>query len=572
MITDSRLRVVLCWHMHQPDYRDLINGQYHQPWTYLHAIKDYVDMAAHLETNPEARAVVNFTPILLVQLDDYARSVNAMLNNSGSIPDPLLAALAEPALPAGHGEREALVTACLRANELRLIKRFPEFNRLVELARSFISQRHALEYVSRDFLSDLLVWYHLAWVGETVRREDPRIKALMKKASHYTLHDRRELLTVIDEILQDLLPRYRRLAESGQVELSVTPYAHPIVPLLLDIHCASEAMPEAPMPAVQDYPGGAERARWHFQQGIECFEKHFGFKPAGCWPSEGSVSDATMAMMEEFGFRWCASGESVLHNSAAAIGEDVSGESSHYLFQPHRVGKSQPVCFFRDDRLSDQIGFVYADWHADDAVNDLVHHLENISTSFNSKGDAVVSIIMDGENAWEYYPENAYFFLSALYQKLASHPHLKLTTFSACLDEGVAINSLPHLVPGSWVYGTFSTWIGEPGKNRGWEMLADAKHAFDEAIQSGLDKKHRARAELQLAVCEGSDWFWWFGGDNPAETVRNFDELYRLHLSRLYQIIGKEPPEYLAHSFTTGSGEPIHGGTMRHGKPAHELG
>ena len=523
MANVDRLRVVLCWHMHQPDYRDLVSGKYHQPWTYLHAIKDYADMAAHLEAHPDARAVVNFTPILLEQLDDYARSVKGMLEDGLAIPDPLLAALDEPALPVDHGERETLVSACLRANETRLIKRFPEFNRLVELARSFVSQRHALEYVSRDFISDLVVWYHLAWLGETIRRNDTRVAALMKKGSHFSLHERRELLKVIGEILHGLLPRYRALAERGQVELSVTPYTHPIVPLLLDIKCASEAMPEAPMPAVDAYPGGAERVRWHLQRGIECFERHFGFKPAGCWPSEGSVSDATLEALEEFGFRWAATGESVLHHSTAALGKPVEDESSHLLFQPHRVAKSTPACFFRDDKLSDKIGFVYSDWHADDAVADLVHHLESIGTSFADKAEAVVSIIMDGENAWEYYPENAYYFLTALYNKLSNHPHLRLTTFSECLDENVPVNHLPHLVPGSWVYGTFSTWIGETGKNRAWEMLVDAKHAFDQAVANGLGGKKLNRAEMQLAVCEGSDWFWWFGGDNPAETVRMFD-------------------------------------------------
>jgi len=558
--------------MHQPDYRDLISGQYHQPWTYLHAIKDYADMAAHLEAHPDARAVVNFTPILLEQLDDYSRSVKGMLEDGLAIPDPLLAALDEPALPVDHGERETLVSACLRANETRLIKRFPEFNRLVELARSFVSQRHALEYVSRDFISDLIVWYHLAWLGETIRRSDSRVTALMKKGSHFSLHERRELLKVIGEILEGLLPRYRALAERGQVELSVTPYSHPIVPLLLDIKSASEAMPEAPMPAVDAYPGGAERVRWHLQRGIECFERHFGFKPTGCWPSEGSVSDATLAKLDEFGFRWTATGESVLHHSTAALGNPVDDESSHLLFQPHRVAKSETACFFRDDKLSDKIGFVYSDWHADDAVADLVHHLESIGASFANKGEAVVSIIMDGENAWEYYPENAYYFLTELYNKLSNHPRLRLTTFSECLDESVPVNHLPHIVPGSWVYGTFSTWIGETGKNRAWEMLVDAKHAFDQSVDAGLSVKKLNRAEMQLAVCEGSDWFWWFGGDNPADTVRMFDELYRMHLSRLYQILGKEPPEYLAHSFTSGGGHPAHGGTMRHGKPVHEIG
>jgi alpha-amylase/alpha-mannosidase (GH57 family) len=323
-------------------------------------------------------------------------------------------------------------------------------------------------------------------------------------------------------------------------------------------------MPEAPLPAIDNYPGGDERARWHIQRGLECFQQHFGFTPKGCWPSEGGVSDATLALLDEFGFNWAATGESVLHNSVNRLG-DPQEEQQHYLFQPHRSGEAKTACFFRDDRLSDQIGFVYADWHADDAVANLVHHLESIADSFAEKQKSVVSIIMDGENAWEYYPENAYHFLNTLYEQLANHPRLKLTTFTECLDE-VTVNHLPHLVPGSWVYGTFSTWIGETDKNRGWEMLCEAKRAFDAAVDAGLDATHLAEAEAQLAVCEGSDWFWWFGGDNPAEAVRDFDELYRMHLSRLYQILRKEPPDYLSHPFTHGGGQPAHGGTMKRGQ------
>jgi alpha-amylase/alpha-mannosidase (GH57 family) len=225
------------------------------------------------------------------------------------------------------------------------------------------------------------------------------------------------------------------------------------------------------------------------------------------------------------------------------------------------------VIFFRDDGLSDLIGFTYSDWHADDAVANLIKHLENIAAACQHEPNRLVSIILDGENAWEYYPENGYYFLHALYSKLASHPSLELTTYSECLQQHCEVSTLSHVVAGSWVYGTFSTWIGEPDKNRGWDMLGDAKHAFDASVAAGqLDERHRRLAEEQLAICEGSDWFWWFGDYNPAESVRDFEHLYRLHLSNLYQILGAEPPAYLSEVFTHGSGTPAMGGTMRKGQ------
>jgi alpha-amylase/alpha-mannosidase (GH57 family) len=176
----------------------------------------------------------------------------------------------------------------------------------------------------------------------------------------------------------------------------------------------------------------------------------------------------------------------------------------------------------------------------------------------------VVAIIMDGENAWEHYPENAYHFLGALYRRLTEHPQIALTTFSEYMEAHNA-RRLPKLTAGSWVYGTLSTWIGNPDKNRGWEMLADAKRAFDDAVES-LEAREREAAEIQLAVCEGSDWFWWFGDYNPAAVVSDFERLYRQHLTNLYQLIHREPPEYLGHVFAHGRGAPVHGGVMRPGQ------
>ncbi len=559
----ARLNVVLCWHMHQPQYRDLVSGAYQLPWTYLHAIKDYVDMAAHLEAEPAARAVVNFAPILLEQIGDYARQIDGFLRNSQAIRDPVLAALASPALPAEPEARQHLLRACLGANETRMIARFVPYQRLAKMARWVGEHPDMLGYINNQFLADLLVWYHLAWLGETVRRGDDRVRRLLDKGSGYTLHDRRELLDVIGALLAGVVPRYARLAEHGRVELSVTPYAHPIVPLLIDLQSAREAMPRAPLPALESYPGGVERARWHLREGITVFERHFGFKPAGCWPSEGGVSEQALKLLAESGFTWAATGEGVLRHSLARAGHAPHALKAAWLYRPYAVMDTGISCFFRDDELSDQIGFTYATWHADDAVANLVHRLEQCADSCHGHADRVVSVILDGENAWEHYPENGFYFLSALYRQLAGHPRLALTTFSDYL-ESHPTKRLRALVPGSWVYGTFSTWIGDAQKNRGWEMLGEAKRAFDQTWPR-LDDAHRERALRQLAVCEGSDWFWWFGDYNPAATVSDFERLYRLHLSNLYQLIGAEPPEYLSQVFAHGHGAPAHGGTMRPG-------
>lgn len=553
------MNVVLCWHMHQPEYRDLHSGIYQFPWTYLHAIKDYVDMAAHLEAHPRARAVVNFAPVLLDQIADYTAQIEAYFNNGAALRDPVLAALAAASPPVDA----ALLAQCLRVNRRRVIERFPAYTRLATIVHALEHDPAAVIYAAPQLVSDLAVWYHLGWLAETQRRGDARVLRLQEKQQNYSADNRLELLQIVLELLRSIVPRYRALAQAGQVELALSPYAHPILPLLLEFGSARAAMPAVALPAAPAYPGGEERAHWHIQRGLETFERHFGLRPAGCWPSEGCLSPATLALLAGAGFRWTASGESVLRNSLGAATAEAAANR-------HRVFRSDGIaidCFFRDDGLSDLIGFNYADWHSDDAVANLIHHLEEIAARCEHPDDAVVSIIMDGENAWEYYPENGYHFLHRLYQQLSAHPQLRLATFSEVLEQQPQRAPLPALVAGSWVYGTFSTWIGEPDKNRGWDMLVEAKLAYDEVLAGGaLTAAQREAAALQLAVCEGSDWFWWFGDYNPAAAVSDFERLFRLHLANLYRCLGRAVPAALAAVISRGGGAPERGGVMLHGQ------
>lgn len=567
MSDKGRLKVVLCWHMHQPEYRDLSSGEYQQPWTYLHAIKDYVDMAAHLEAVPAAKAVVNFVPILLEQIEDYALQVQQHLQSKKSITDPMLNMLNRSVMPSDCDKRLRLVKNCLRANRETVINRFAPFKRLAEMGDWIVANRDALNYISEQYLSDLLVWYHLAWLGEFVRRNDERVKHLIEKGANFSMHDRNVLVKVIGELLVDLIPRYRRLAESGQIELAMTPYAHPIAPLLLSIDSAREAMPDVPLPLMRSYPGGEERLRRHISHGQEVFERYFGFVPKGIWPAEGSVSERSLEVFEDYGFQWAATGENVMRNSINRDGCSVDGLECRGSHQAYQVKDQKIRMFFRDDGLSDMVGFTYSTWHADDAVGNLIQNLENIAEHCKDMPGSVASVILDGENAWEYYPENGYYFLSALYQRLAEHPTLELTTYSAVVDEQAPAGNLLGLMAGSWVYGTFSTWIGDNDKNRGWDMLSDVKRCYDQVVATGrLSDEQLKAAEQQLFICEGSDWFWWFGDYNPADSVSDFEQMFRTHLARLYELLGEEPPEYLSHVFTHGSGAPAMGGTMRPGQ------
>jgi alpha-amylase/alpha-mannosidase (GH57 family) len=387
----------------------------------------------------------------------------------------------------------------------------------------------------------------------------------MLQERDFSAADRHELLHLMQKCMAGLIPRYRTLAERGQIELSMTPYGHPIVPLLNDFANLRDALPDVPVPEAESYPGGAERARWHLRHGVEVFQRYFGMKPKGVWLSEGGVSEDALGQLDEMGMAWTASGEGVWRSSCIKSGcKEDETQAKRALFSPAQVDGFSTRVFFRDDGLSDLIGFKYSDWHADDAVADFVQHLKNIAGFFDKDADRhVVSVILDGENAWEYYPDNGHYFLDALYKSLSTDPSLNVSTFS---DQAECTPSRPikRLAAGSWVYGSFSTWIGSEDKNRGWDYLVAAKEAFDSAVAAGkLNADQVALATRQLAVCEGSDWFWWFGDYNPAGSVSDFEQLYRTQLRELYRMLGVAPPALLDVPLSSGGGWAENAGTMR---------
>ncbi|HKD54330.1 MAG TPA: hypothetical protein VKB72_08900 [Steroidobacteraceae bacterium] len=562
MSTTRRLPVVLLWHMHQPQYKDALTGEYVLPWTYLHAIKDYTDMAAHLESNAQARAVVNFTPLLIEQVEEIARRISEHLQSGSALPDPMLALLGPDPVPTDPLLRLELLKGCLRAQRKQMIERFGPYLELATIAET-LGTLERVSYASDQFIHDLAVWYHLAWVGETVRRADPLVARLTERGRDFTAGQRRDLLTLIGQLVGQVMPRYRALAERGQCELSVTPYGHPIIPLLLDFRSAREAVPGMPLPAHPGYPGGASRAIWHIEEGIRVFARAFGVRPAGCWPAEGAISAGTLELLAAAGFRWAASSAGVLRSSLELTDGEAARDSQAYN-RPYRLAGTGMNCFFRDDSLSDLIGFTYATWHGDDAAANLVNELTQLAREYEAAGsNHAVLIALDGENAWEHYPFNGYYFLRALYAHLANHPRLELTTLSDCLERDIQPVPLPRVCAGSWVHGTLATWIGDPAKNRAWDLLCDAKEAYDRVVHDMPDPAQRAAAGRQLALCESSDWFWWFGDYNPADAVSQFDRLYRRQLVVLYRRLNLTPPGELALPIASGHGAPELGGVMR---------
>ena len=566
---------VLMWHMHQPDYRDQASGEFALPWVYLHAMKDYTDMAWHLEQHPDMRAVVNFAPVLLDQLEDYAQQFAC-----GQLRDPLLRLLAhDESAPLTAAERNYALDRCFRANHHKMIAPFAAYKQIHDLFRTLEAQGEAgLAYLSDQYIYDLLMWYHLSWTGETLRREQPAIARLMAVANGYTRATRLELLGLIGGWISEVVPRYRKLAAAGRIEVSTTPHYHPLAPLLLDFRAAHDTLPDAPLPTAPEYPGGRDRVNVHLNAAIESHARRFGMPPQGLWPAEGALSDSFLRVVDEKSLSWIASSESVLANSLRKTAGRVF-ERGRDLYRPYRVASVSPrlTCFFRDERLSDLIGFSYAKWHGSDAAANFVNEVEAAAAAAPQGERPLVCVILDGENAWEYYPYNAYYFLSGLYSRLEAHATIRTHTFASYLAANaagaavasgelpaVAPGELPAVAAGSWVYGNLSTWIGSAEKNHAWDLLAAAKQCFDLVIASGrLAPAEEAAVRRQLADCEGSDWFWWFGDYNPAEAVSSFDHLFRAKLSNLYRLMQLPLPQALHEPISRGGGHPESGGAMR---------
>jgi alpha-amylase/alpha-mannosidase (GH57 family) len=571
MTSTTRVNFVLCWHMHQPWYQRGLDGVYQLPWVYLHAIKDYADMAAHLEAHPHMKVVVNFAPVLLEQLDDYAVQLQRWLDDREPMLDPMLNLLAGATeIPDNLHGRYRLLCDCQRAHAPKMIDPYPAFKSLLSPIEFMFPQHECseietdfLQYLDPQYFVDTLVWYHLAWLGHSLK-QTATAQRLIAKEALFDEVDRHELVKLIYDCIVDLIPRYRKMAESGQIELSMTPYGHPIIPLLNDMENMRCSQPKDPMPESKAYPGGAERARWHIQHGIECFENHFGMRPQGIWLSEGAISEDSIALIEEFDFKWTASGEGVWRSSIHMSDHDPEViHSKRALFHSYQLNDYKPKIFFRDDGLSDLVGFEYSKRNSVEAANDLVQNLVNIADFLgDSAARHVVSIILDGENAWEYYPHNGYHFLNQLYGRLSDHKRVRAACFSELVDLPMC-HDLESLCAGSWVYGSFSTWIGHADKNRAWDLLAEAKTAFDEVVGKGeLDEESLQKATKQMAICEGSDWFWWFGDVNPSASVSDFDQLFRVQLKNLYELLRLPVPAVLDEPISAGGGSAENAGTM----------
>ncbi len=512
-------------------------------------------MAQHLERHPKMHATINLVPSLIKQIEEYL---------SGEAVDPVVALMTKPAASLTTAEQDFMLEHFFRANEQTMIGKSERYRELYAKAfepttpqppiesRASSSKGGGAGFFEQDY-RDLAVHYSLAWTGAIARQSEP-FKSLIAKDRGFTEDDKQQLHTAQLRNVREIFPLHRKLAKRGQIELTTTPFYHPIMPLLIDTNVALESMPNATLPATRfEAP---EEADEQMRRAHAFFKSHIGMNPSGVWPSEGSVSQDTLALIRKNGFTWTATDEGVLKNSIEdetfkVAGQTIKPEHAKYFPWRGKTSEGPLTIFFRDHRLSDDIGFTYQSWNAKEAVAHFIGNLHEIRLSLVQEygekilDDACVSVILDGENCWEYYQNNGFDFLDTLYTELVADKQIATLTFSEAIEASSAkhLPILPRVVAGSWINSNFRIWIGHDEDNAAWDALGRAKESFDQVklratkMRGAAKKEGLARIELaheELMIAEGSDWCWWYGDDHANAQKDIFDELFRMHLRAMY--------------------------------------
>jgi alpha-amylase/alpha-mannosidase (GH57 family) len=530
------------WHQHQPYYPDDIARENPMPWVRLHGVKDYWGMAMHLREAPEMRCTINLVPSLVHQLQDYTeRGASDQFLNLSRIPPNSLS----------HEQALFLIDNFFMASAERMIRPFPRYAELLQ-RRNFgrSTPQEALKRFHERDLRDLQVWFNLTWLHPLVFEIDPAMKELLKKGRYFTEEDKRRLLDKHLELLREIVPLHKELVERGQVELTTTPYYHPILPLLLDKRLARDAMPEVRLPRFQTpYP---EDAEWHVARAVEQHHDIFGTQAIGMWPAEGSVCQAMIPLLARYGIRWIATDEEILGKSTHGfVGRDSKGHvrNPEHMYRPYKVteGGAQVSVVFRDHALSDLIGFHYQRSDGEAAAEDFIGKVRAIGNAVNGSLPALISVILDGENCWEHYPGGGVAFLRALYRLSTRTAGVRPLKIGEYLEQYPPRSQLQHLFAGSWINHNFDIWIGHEEDNLAWDLLHQTREHLRQRQAQGLVTPERAAlAWKEIYIAEGSDWFWWYGPQHSSPQDGLFDYLCRKHLQNVYLLLGELPPPELA--------------------------
>lgn len=536
----DRIRLAILWHMHQPFYKNLYTGEYLLPWVLLHGTKDYFDMAYILKEFPGLKQNFNLVPSLLRQLIDYEdmQSKDMYIEIFRTEPKDLT-----------ESQKIYLLMNFFNANWDNMIKPYPRYFQLLK-KRGFYYPREGIkeitDYFTDEELRDIQVLFFLAWIDPIFFEQYEELRYLKTKGKYFNEEDKNIIESVQRRILKGIIPMYKDLSGSGAIELSTSPYYHPIIPLLIDSNAAKEAIPDVVLP--DRIFRHKEDASNQIKKAKELFSQLFGFVPQGMWPPEGSVSNESFALYAEHGIEWLVTDEDILFRSLGIqSARDGYGNlmNPDLLYRPYvweREGISIKV-LYRDKNLSDLISFHYSRMGAKDAANDCLRRIKEIRNSVKDRIKMpIVTIAMDGENAWENYANDGWDFLRYLYDGILKDESILPITIGEYLNDAEDYGRLSSTFAGSWIAHNFSIWIGQVEDNTGWSLLSQTR----DFLQKEDPEMKNVQAWESIYIAEGSDWFWWYGDDHSSENDEIFDFLFRENLANVYRFSGKEPPEILA--------------------------
>ena len=550
MDTKKRLGVAFLWHMHQPFYKDPLCNKYMMPWTRLHGVKDYFPMAALVETFENVTVTFNLVPSLVEQINDYVRN---------DAHDNLLDLTIKKASSLTFEEKFDILDNFFRVNFKRFIEPNARYSELlikkgIKPLSGSLLKATIKSFSERDFL-DLQVLFNLSWFHSISIDDDINLKDLVKKGKDYTEEDKEYILLKQKEILSQILPLYKKLQNRGQIEITTTPYYHPILPLLCNTSVARVSSPEMELPKRKfSHP---EDAKWHIEEAMKYHTEQFGQPPRGMWPSEGSVSVDAIDIMISKGIDWVATDEDILFNTLASYDKKYKGTTMfdrRIIYRPYKFKRDSKhiAMIFRDKNLSDMISFSYNSWDQTEAAWDLIGHINRVSENLRRDTDkGLLTIVMDGENAWEYYEDNGRKFFEVLYSNLDKQADVFSTTISDFLKLEPPDRTISNVFPGSWINHNFEIWIGQEQDNLSWEYLDKVRKDlvnFTEEFHKNpksIDASNVREAWRELYIAEGSDWNWWYGGKAHTGKENPFDKLYRTHLKNIYKLLKKPIPDFL---------------------------
>lgn len=527
------------WHMHQPFYKNLWTGEYLLPWVLLHSTKDYFDMPYMLKDYKDIRQNFNLVPSLLMQILDYEES---------EVKDIYLDVFKKPAEELTEYDKSFLLMNFFNANWENMVKPIPRYYELLR-KRGFYYSRENIDNIRRYFSEqdyrDIQISFFLAWIDPVFFDIHEPLRELRRKGGKFTEDDKGIIESFHRDILKGIIPLYRELSQKGQIELSTSPFYHPIIPLLIDNRVAKEALPDITLP---EKPFACpEDASLQIEKAIRYFEGVFGFAPYGMWPPEGSVSNDALQLYIRHGINWVATDEAILFKSLNIEGR--RGQENvlihpEYLYRPYRFEREGRAIniIFRDRELSDLMSFHYSKMSPKDAANDLLKRILKAGDSISNRlSTPLINITMDGENAWENYINDGRDFFRYLYEGIEKEKRIKCTTISEYLKNTDNAGHITNCFAGSWINHNFSVWIGDVEDNTSWSLLKETR---DFLISKDPEKKNTDAWE-SIYIAEGSDWNWWYGEEHTSENDEIFDLLFRENLSNVYRFLGLEPPDRL---------------------------